>query len=96
MGSRKLSTKTIEGTTRALESVDDIERGDSLAFGMLSVCDRITDDLYSYVKDETRTQASNIHYILQENFENTTGLLIDESRDTLYTTTTSKTTNGRL
>ena len=28
----------------SLESVDDIKRGDSLALGVLSVCDSVTDD----------------------------------------------------
>jgi len=35
-------------------------------------------------------------YILQEDFENTTGLLIDETGDTLDTATAGKTTNGRF
>ena len=30
----------------------------------------------------------------EEKLENTTGLFVDETRDTLDTTTTSKTTNG--
>jgi hypothetical protein len=34
--------------------------------------------------------------ILEEDFQNTTGLFIDETRNTLHTPTTSKTTNGRL
>jgi hypothetical protein len=34
--------------------------------------------------------------VLQENFEDPTGLLIDEARDTLHTTSASKTTDGRL
>ena len=32
--------------------------------------------------------------VLQKDLQNTTGLLVDEARDTLDTTTTSKTTNG--
>ena len=35
-------------------------------------------------------------HVLQENFENTTGLLIDQARDTLDTATASKTTDGWL
>jgi len=35
-------------------------------------------------------------YVLQEDLEDTTGFLIDETRDTLDTTTTSETTNGGL
>jgi hypothetical protein len=43
---------------------------------MLSVCDRVTDD------------------VLQENLENTTGLLIDKTGDTFHTSTTSETANS--
>lgn len=34
--------------------------------------------------------------VLEEHFEHTTGLLVDEARDTLDTTTTSQTSDGRL
>ena len=34
--------------------------------------------------------------VLKEDLEDTTGLFVDEARDTLDTTTTSKTTNGGL
>jgi hypothetical protein len=34
--------------------------------------------------------------ILQEHLEHTSGLLVDEARDTLYTTTTSQTSDSRL
>ena len=40
-----LSTETVEGAALALKSVDDIERGDSLALGVLSVGDGIADDI---------------------------------------------------
>jgi hypothetical protein len=66
---------TLSGT---LEGVDDVERGDSLALGVLSVGDRITDD------------------VLEEDLEHTTGLLVDQARDTLDTTTTSETTDSGL
>jgi hypothetical protein len=39
-----LTTETIQSTALALQSVDDIERSDGLALGMLSVGDSITDD----------------------------------------------------
>ena len=32
--------------------------------------------------------------VLEEDLENTTGLLVDETGDTLHTTTTSETTDG--
>ena len=34
--------------------------------------------------------------VLKEDLEDTTGLFVDESRDTLHTTTSGKTTDGRL
>ena len=35
-------------------------------------------------------------YTLEEELENTTGLFVDETRDTLYTTTTCETTDSRF
>lgn len=32
--------------------------------------------------------------VLKENFENTTGLLVDKTRDTFHTTATSETANS--
>jgi hypothetical protein len=39
-----LTTETVKGTALALQRVDDIERGDGLALGVLSVGDGVTDD----------------------------------------------------
>lgn len=39
-----LTTETVEGAALSLESIDDVEGGDSLALGVLSVCDSVTDD----------------------------------------------------
>jgi len=41
---KNLSTETVEGTALALEGIDNIEGGNSLALGVLSVGDGITDD----------------------------------------------------
>lgn len=41
---RRLTTETVKGAALSLESVDDIEGGDSLALGVLSVGDGVTDD----------------------------------------------------
>lgn len=41
---KRLTTETVQGTALPLESVDDVERGDGLALGVLSVGDRVTDD----------------------------------------------------
>ena len=40
-----LGTETVEGSARPLQGVDDIEGSDGLALGMLSVGDRVTNDL---------------------------------------------------
>jgi len=36
--------ETVESSALALERIDDIQRRDSLALGVLSVCDGIADD----------------------------------------------------
>ena len=73
-----LSTKSVQGTSLALQSVDHIHSGDGLSLGMLGVCYGITD------------------YILKENLKNSTGLLVDQSGDTLDTTTASQTADSGL
>ena len=40
----RLTTETVESTSLTLESVDNVEGGDGLALGVLSVCDGVTDD----------------------------------------------------
>lgn len=75
---RNLTSESVQGAALALQSVDDIHGGHSLALGMLSVGDGITDD------------------ILKEDLQNTTGLLVDETRDTLDSTTAGQTANGWL
>ena len=61
-----------------LEGIDDVHAGDGLTASVLSVSDRVTDD------------------VLQEDLEHTTGLFVDETGDTLHTTTTSETTDSGL
>ena len=41
---KRLTTETVQGAALTLEGVDDIEGGDSLALGVLSVGDGVTDD----------------------------------------------------
>ena len=41
---RCLTTETVEGTALALESVDNVEGGDGLALGVLSVGDGVADN----------------------------------------------------
>ena len=73
-----LTAESVQSTSLALQSVDDIHSCDGLPLGVLGVGDGITDD------------------VLKENFEYASGLLVDESRDTLDTTTTSETANSGL
>ena len=40
-----LGTETVEGAAGALESVDDVESGDGLPLGVLSIGDGVTNDL---------------------------------------------------
>ena len=40
----RLTTETVQSAALALQSVDDVERSDSLALGVLGVGDGITDD----------------------------------------------------
>ena len=73
-----LSTETVKGLSLTLQGVDDIHGGDSLTAGVLSVGNRVTDD------------------VLKEDLEDTTGLFVDETGDTLDTTTTSETADSGL
>ena len=73
-----LTAEAVKGTALTLESVDDVEGGDGLALGVLSVGDRVADDR------------------LEEELENTAGLVVDQTRDTLDTTTTRKTADSGL
>jgi hypothetical protein len=40
----RLTAEAIQGSALSLQSIDDIERGDGLALGVLGVGDGITDD----------------------------------------------------
>ena len=73
-----LSAESVEGLSLALEGVDNVHGSDSLTASVLSVGDRVTDD------------------VLEEDLEHTTGLLVDETGDTLDTATTSETTDSGL
>ena len=44
-GEAKLHPEAVQGLAGALEGVDDVERGDGLALGVLGVGDRVADDL---------------------------------------------------
>lgn len=41
---RRSTTETVESAALSLEGVHDVERRDSLALGVLGVCDRVAND----------------------------------------------------
>jgi len=73
-----LSTESVKSSALSLESVDDVESGDSLSLGVLGVGNGISDD------------------VLEEDLENTSGLFVDQARDSLDTASSSKSSNGGL
>ena len=73
-----LASESVDGSSLALEGVDDVEGGDGLAAGVLGVGDRVADDG------------------LQERLEYSTGLLVDESGDSLDSSAAGETADGRL
>ena len=76
--SRRLTAEAVESAALSLQSVDDVEGGDGLTLGVLSVGDRVANDA------------------LKEELEDTTSLVVDQTRDTLNTTTTGETTDSGL
>jgi hypothetical protein len=60
---------------------------------MLGVGDRVTDDILELHVCQPRSWCEDRTH---EDLENASGLLVDEARDTLDTTTTSKTANSGL
>jgi hypothetical protein len=73
-----LASETVESLSLTLQSIDDVHGSDSLAAGVLSIRDTVTDN------------------VLKKDLEDTTSLFVDETRDTLDTTTAGKTTDSRL
>ncbi len=89
-----LSTETIQSTSGTLECVHDIESSDSFArwYSVFNQC---------YANSSSPLSMLGVcngitDNVLEEDFEDTTGFFVDETGDTLNTTTTSKTTNGRF
>ena len=72
----RLTSESVQGTSLAFQSVDDVHGGDCLSLGVLSVGDCISD------------------HVLEEDLEDSSGFFVDESRDTLDTTSASQTADG--
>lgn len=51
--SRNLTTETVEGAALSLQSIDNVEGGDRLALGVLSVRDSISDDAFEEGLEDT-------------------------------------------
>lgn len=66
-----LTSKTVQGSSLSLQSVDNVHGGDCLPLGVLGVGNGVTD------------------YVFQKYLEDTTGLLVYKTRNTLDSTTTS-------
>ena len=75
---KSLTSKSVEGTSLALQSIDYIHGCDGLPLSVFGVGDGVADD------------------ILQEDFEDTSSLFIDEAGNTFHASTASQSANGRL
>lgn len=73
-----LTTETVQGSTLSLQSVDNVERSNSLSLGVLSVSDSVSDN------------------VLQEGLQDTSDFLVDQSRNTLDTTSSGQSSDGWL
>jgi hypothetical protein len=108
-GRAKLDTETVECSSLSLESVDDVERGDGLALGVLGVGDRVSDDVCTMtrrresaagqVKGEREgggeeREGREGKLTLKEDLQDPSSLFVDETRDTLDTSSSSETSDG--
>ena len=91
--SRCLSTETVEGSALPLESVDDVEGSDSLSLGVLGVGDGVTDDILEAGRQLPHGLCGRGNL---QDLENTSGLLVDQTGDTLDTSSSSETTDSGL
>ena len=92
----RLATETVEGAALALERVDDVERRDGLALGVLGVGDSVTNDtLEEGLENTTGLLVDHWKWLACEERCNA-GWEQLTSRDTLDTTTTRETTDSGL
>ena len=93
----RLTTETVQSATLSLQSVDDIERGDGLALGVLGVGDSVTDDaLEERLEDTARLFVDHCEGSSQQHVSRPEEGGTRTSRDTLDTATTSETSDGWL
>jgi hypothetical protein len=98
LASARLCAETVEGPALSLERVNDIERGDGLPLGVLSVGDRVADDVLELSECQQEFGSPPPRNIAgtHEDLEDTSGLLVDESGDTLDTTSSRQTADSGL
>ena len=53
MCEKRLTTETVQSAALSLEGIDNVERGDSLALGVLGVGDCVTDNTFEEGLEDT-------------------------------------------
>jgi hypothetical protein len=95
-----MDVQTVKGLSGTLERVDDVETGDRLPLGVLSVGDRVPDDVWrtNEVVRSGSQQGRRRRWglTLEEDLQYTSRLLVDEARDTLDSSTTSQSSDCGL
>ena len=86
------ATEAIEGAALTLESIDDIEGGDSLALGVFGVGDGVTNDSVDMVSIGLRWQEEGDGVRFEEGLEDTSGLFVDHSGNALYSSSSCEST----
>jgi len=70
--------ETVQGAARSLQCVYNVECSDRLALRMLSVSDRITDNLRNRMSTRARDEQAKTN-VFKEDLENTASLFVDET-----------------
>ena len=93
-----LSTETVESATGSLEGIDDVERSDGFAVNIpISVSPPPARREHSYAPLGVLSVGNGgTNDVLEEDLEDTTSLFVDETGDTLHTTSASETTDSGL
>ena len=97
---RPLSTKAVERAPRTLQRVHHIEGRHRFPLSVLRVRHAVPDNLVIHRHQPpcspSGPERKTDTHVLEEDLQDTTRLLVDEAGDTLHTTTTGETADGRL
>ena len=88
-----LSTETVEGSSLAFQGIDDVHGSDGLSLGVLAVGDGVTDDVLEEDLEDSWKECLENDY---RSRQLTSGFFVDQSRNTLDTTTTGETADSWL